>query len=90
MLSEDLYIYVYTHIHIYTYIQVTTYEYLVVLKNTDCFTTIAPLTFIIIHSNVFDTHCGGRNRNTCTFYVARFLVSKRYVSFSGNGTGVVG
>lgn len=32
MLSEKLYIYVYTHIHIYTYTQVTTYEYLVVKK----------------------------------------------------------
>lgn len=53
-LSEKLYIYVYTHIHIYTYTQVTIYCMRIqLLKNTDRFTTIAPLTFIIIHSKIF-------------------------------------
>lgn len=47
MLSDKLYIYVYTHIHIYISLQMSIW----LLKNTDCFTTIAPLTFIIIHSN---------------------------------------
>lgn len=71
-LSEKLYIYVYTHIHIYTYTQVTTCcLWIQLLKNTDCFTTIAPLTFIIIHSKIFNTH--GRNRKACIFYVAQFF-----------------
>lgn len=50
-------IYMYTHISIYTvytYTQVTTCCLRIqLLKNTDRFTTIAPLTFIIIHSKNF-------------------------------------
>lgn len=47
------------------------------LKNTDLFYNNSTIDFIIIHSN-FLIHTGGRNRNTCTYYRARFLVSTRY------------
>lgn len=52
-LWETLYICIHTHIYIlYIYIYTSHYTWVSgCLKNTDCFTTIAPLTFIIIHSN---------------------------------------
>lgn len=47
---------VYICIHTYTYIYICTLHLSIrLLKNTDCFTTIAPLVFIIIHSN-FSIH----------------------------------
>lgn len=50
-------IYMYTHIYIYIHIYMSLHISIRLLKNTDCFTTIAPLTFIIIHSN-FLIHTG--------------------------------
>lgn len=47
-------IYMYTHISIYIHIHKSPHTLRIqLLKNTDRFTTIAPLTFIIIHSKIF-------------------------------------
>lgn len=69
-LREAVYICIHTYPYIYIY---TSRQHLRIrlLKNTDCFTTIAPLTFIIIHSKNFHTH---GLRNACTFYIARFAL----------------
>lgn len=45
-LSEKLYIYMYTHIHIYIHINKSLHMSIWLLKNTNCFTTIAPLTLL--------------------------------------------
>lgn len=89
VLSEKLYIYVYTHIHIYTYIQVTTYQYLVV-KKYRLFYNNSTIDFIIIHSNFLIHTVVVEIGTPALSNVATFLVSTRYAYFSGYGKGVTG
>lgn len=51
MLSLRNCIYMYTHIYIYIHIYRSLNVSIWLIKNTNCFTTIAPLTLFIIHSN---------------------------------------